>query len=1009
MDHHIELEKDEKGQTPKVPWGPLYNMSRDELLVLRKTLTELLDKGFIRVSNSPAAAPVLFAKKPGGGLRFCVDYRGLNKITRKDRYPLPLINETLQRISRAKWYTKLDIVAAFYHIRIAEGSEWMTAFRTRYGLYEWLVTPFGLANAPSTFQRYVNWALREFLDEFVSAYMDDILIFTEGTLDDHRKQVRKVLQKLREAGLTADINKSDFEVTTTKYLGFIIDAKEGIKMDPEKVKAITEWQAPTTVKGVRGFLGFANFYRRFIKDFSKIASPLTDLTKKDIPFRWTAEAQQAFETLKEMFIAEPTLLQFDADRETVVETDSSGYVVGGTLMQYDDKGLLRPCAFFSKRNSPAECNYEIYDKELLAVIRCLEEWEAELLAVRSFKILTDHRNLEYFLTVRRLSERQMRWAELLSRFNFKMVYRPGILNSMADALSRREQDLPRDQADERLASREVKLLKDEWIESENLTQVRFQKGPEEGKGNLTQVRFQKQGINEASACLVQLESPTGPPPDETPTLEEAWEHARANDPVLKDLERAVREGKPRFPVHLGVKASISECSLSQTDELLWRGRRWVPADEPLRTRIIQETHDSALSGHPGREVTTSLVGRQFFWPGYAGDIRRFIRNCTTCRASNAWKERRQGLLKPLPVPDRIWSELSMDFVTDLPESNGCTNLLVVTDRLGKGVILEPCRKIDADTVAKAFIQSVYRRHGLPRAIVTDRGTQFTGALWARICQVLGIKRRLSTAWHPETDGSTERMNQTTEAYLRKYVNYMQDDWTNWLPSAEVAINNRDAAATGVSPFFLEHGYHVDPLDFTDQVAAGNEQSKSPIQRAEAILTKLKKATEWAQASMAAAQQEQEDFVNRSRDPAVEYRIGDEVWLDLRNLRTDRPSKKLDAKNGRFKVLEKIGSHAYRLDTPGTIHNVFHVNLLRPVATDPLPFQRQPIWHPPAVIGEGLETAEWEVEKIVKERTVRGKHQLLVKWAGWETPTWEPASALEETAALDEFLNRRGGA
>jgi hypothetical protein len=282
-DHAIELEKKD-GKELKVPWGPLYNMSRDELLVLRKTLTEYLDKGFIRVSNSPAAAPVLFVRKPGGGLRFCVDYRGLNKITRKDRYPLPLIYETLRNIGKAKWFTKVDVIAAFHKLRIAKGDEWKTAFRTRYGLYEWLVTPFGLANAPSTFQRYINWALRDYLDDFCSAYVDDVLVYTEGSLDDHREHVRKVLSRLQEAGLQLDIDKCEFEVKVTKYLGFIIKAGVGVQMDPEKVRAILEWEPPTTATAVRSFLGFVNFYRTFIRSYSNLMLPLTKLTHKDAEF-----------------------------------------------------------------------------------------------------------------------------------------------------------------------------------------------------------------------------------------------------------------------------------------------------------------------------------------------------------------------------------------------------------------------------------------------------------------------------------------------------------------------------------------------------------------------------------------------------------------------------------------------------------------------------------------------------------------------------------------------------
>src|ERR1700712_4404850 len=328
VDHRIELEKVD-GKTPEVPWGPLYQMSRDELLVLRTTLTDLLDKGFIRVSNSPAAAPVLFVKKPGGGLRFCVDYRGLNKITKKDRYPLPLIYETLRNISKARWFTKLDVIAAFYNIRIAEGDEWKTAFRTRYGLYEWMVTPFGLANAPSTFQKYINWALRDYLDEFCSAYVDDILIYTDGSRKEHREHVKKVLVRLQKAGLQLDIDKCEFEVKETKYLGFVIDTEYGVRMDPAKVQAILDWEAPTSVRSIRSFLGFANFYRTFIKDYAKIAMPLTQLTHKDQDFVWTQDTADAFEQLKRIFTTAPALVQFDPDRETILETDSSGWSIGG--------------------------------------------------------------------------------------------------------------------------------------------------------------------------------------------------------------------------------------------------------------------------------------------------------------------------------------------------------------------------------------------------------------------------------------------------------------------------------------------------------------------------------------------------------------------------------------------------------------------------------------------------------------------------------------------------------
>ncbi len=972
VDHAIELEKVD-GKEPAVPWGPLYSMSRDELIVLRKSLTSLLDKQFIRVSNSPAAAPVLFVRKPGGGLRFCVDYRALNRISRKDRYPLPLIQETLRTIGRAKWFTKLDVAAAFHKIRIAEGDEWKTAFRTRYGLYEWLVTPFGLANAPSTFQKYINWALREYLDEFCSAYVDDVLIYSEGSLAEHREHVRKVLRRLQDAGLQLDIDKCEFEVKSTKYLGFIIEAGVGVRMDPQKVQAILNWEAPRSVKGVQSFIGFANFYRKFIQGFSKVVQPIISLVKKDATFVWTTEANQAFVRLKKLFTENPVLAPFDADRTTIVETDSSGWCVGGTLMQYGSDGTLRPCAYFSKKNSPAECNYEIYDKEMLAIVRCLDEWDAELRSVRDFQIRTDHKNLEYFTTVRKLTERQMRWSLVLSRYNFTIQYVPGRTNVRADALSRREQDLPVSLSDERLQYRHVQLLKPEMFAPPK-------------KANTVQ---------EVQAMPAET--------IERVDLRNLWDTAREADASYGKMVKSVEEGKRVFPTELQVKVSISECEVDAQGRLLFRGRRWVPESEPLRTGLIQETHDSMVAGHPGREATAALMMRQFFWPGMLQDIRRFVRNCDSCRKKQAWRDRRNGFLKPLPIPERIWSEISMDFITELPLSEGCTNLLVVTDRLSKGVIMEPCSTISAEAVAEKFIRTVYRRHGLPKAIVSDRGTQFTGALWARVCQLLNIVRRLSTAFSPETDGSTERMNQDVEAYVRTYVDYAQENWASLIPIAELALNNHDSKSIGVSPFFLMHGYHVLPVQFDDEESPVRGAT-SPIQRGEAIVRKLRDATEWAQASMAVAQQVQEDTANRTRQQAPSFKVGDKVWLNLEKIRTKRPSKKLDSKNAKYTVIEVIGSHSYRLDTPPGIHNVFHSRRLRLAATDPLPSQRTTDPQPEPELVNGIE--EFGVEQILGKRIVRRgrgqQHQVLVKWTGYADPTWEPETALQDTIALEAY-------
>lgn len=1028
VDHGIDLEKVD-GKTPQAPWGPLYNMSREELLVLRRTLVENLDKGFIRVSNSPAAAPVLFVKKPGGGLRFCVDYRALNKLTRKDRYPIPLIYETLRNVSRAKWFTKLDVIAAFNKLRIREGDEWLTAFRTRYGLFEWLVTPFGLANAPSTFQKYINWALRDYLDEFCSAYIDDILIYTNGSRHEHREHVKKVLQRMREAGLQLDISKCEFEVQEVKYLGFIIEAGKGIRMDPEKVAAIKEWQAPKTVRGVQGFLGFANFYRRFIQNFSETTLPLHATTTKDKAFHWTPEADAAFEKLKEMFTTAPMLAQFDHDRETIIETDSSGWSTGGTLYQVDDDGLMLPCAFFSKKNNPAECNYPIYDKEMLAIIKCLKEWDAELRSVREFQIRTDHKNLEYFMTTQKLSERQMRWSLALSRYNFTISYIPGDMNARADALSRREQDMPR-LGDDRLVARSAQLLRPEVLKGFPKGSIRASPvrrstriaglRPLEAHETVSAVISDEienplpavisDEIESPLPAVVTPAAPTTRDPvspvtsdEENSNLDLLWQSALATDQTYQEAVLALQQEKRRFPTELKLKVSISECSISPTGDLLYRGRQWVPHSEELRTSIIQGTHDSIACGHPGRESTYAMLARRFFWPGMAKAVRQMVRNCDSCGRNTAWRHRRQGFLKPLPIPDRIWQELSIDFIVDLPESWGCKNIVVVTDRLGKGVAFDSLPNIEAETVAEWFIDRIYRHHGLPRAIVSDRGSQFVGALWKRVCQLLGIDRRLSTAFSPETDGATERMNQTLEDFLRHFVNHDQTNWARLLAMAELAINNRTATSTGVSPFFLSHGYNFEPLDLKAPLGEA-DNGESPIQKADRMVRKLKEASEWAQASMAHAQQLQEETTNRSRDQSSSFQPGDRVWLNLENIKTNRPAKKLDAKHAKYTVKEVISSHNYRLDTPPGIKDVFHTRLLKLAATDPLPSQVQDDSQPGPVLLN--EEEEYGIEEICDEKGTQGRLKYLVKWTGHARPTWEPASALDDTLALDKWEIRK---
>jgi hypothetical protein len=992
VDHTIELNKvDDK--TPEVPYGPLYAMSRDELLVLRRTLLDLLEKGFIRASNSPAASPVLFVRKPGGGLRFCVDYRALNALTKKDRYPLPLIKETLNMIGRATWYTKLDVTAAFHKIRITEGQEWMTAFRTRFGSYEWLVTPFGLANAPSTFQRYINWALREFLDDFASAYLDDVLIFTEGSLHKHHNHVRQVVERLQEAGLNLELSKCEFDVQRTKYLGFILEARKGISMDPEKVQAIREWQPPTTVKGVRGFLGFANFYRKFIKNFAALSEPLVRLTKKDLPFCWTEEQDGAFQALKEAFLSDEVLASIDPERRAVVECDSSGFAIGATLSQEDSNGNLRTVAYLSRKFLPHEANYPIHDKELLAVIFCLQEWDAELRSVREFEVITDHKNLEYFTKKQKLTERHVRWAQIMSQFgNMRIRYRPGKENVRADALSRRDQDMPQGEDDERIASREfVMLVPSHQQDPTYAAPATIPSLTEEGS-------------------ILPTSLPQPPSLDDL--IAQHWDQAVEQDETYQAVRQAVELGARSLnAVTKKLAVSLGDCTVTGNNKLQWRNRTWVPENEPIRTGIIQQAHLAVQTGHPGREETYRTIARMWYWPGMSEDNRRFVRNCDICRQSNPWRDGKHGYLRPLPVPNRTWQDLTVDFITGLPLSSGCVNLMAVKDRLSKGIILVPLEKIEADDVAWAFVREVYRLHGLPQSITSDRGTQFVSELWGRVCKLLGVQRNLSTAFHPQTDGLTERANSDIEVVARTYANHAQDNWATLTPILELMLNTRTNSTTGVSPFFLQHGFENSPFppNLPENLAIGDpmDRTTSPKERAEAIVRTLKQASDWAISAMTYSQQQQEAQANRTRQPAPKYKVGDWVWLNLRNVQTNRASKKLDWKNRKFQVSRVRDPYWVELDVPWQTKS-YHVDLLRPAANDPLPSQQTGELQPGAIAvrdRDQEEHLEYLVGDITNERVRNGQPQFQVSWIGYDTLTWEPRANVIDTEAYQRWVAR----
>ena len=414
-----------------------------ELQATEYYINEALAKGIIRESTSPGGAPVIFAPKKDGTLRFCIDYRGLNAVTIKDRSPIPLIGEILDRLNGSRVFSKIDLKNAYYRIRIKEGDEWKTSFKTRYGLFEYLVMPFGLTNAPATFQAYINRALRGYIDDFCIVYLDDILIFSQDEAE-HREHVEKVLERLRQNELYANAKKCDFFRDSVEFLGFIVD-EQGIHMDPSRVEAIRGWldHPPKTFRDIQVFLGFCNFYRRFIFDFAKHAKPLHTLLKGmkngrkpgQVGEQWKGTQQEAFEALITAFTTAPVLRHYDPSLPLRLETDASDFAMAGILSQKHDQNW-HPMAYFSRGFSPAENNYPTYDKEMLAIVMSFKQWRHYLDGAPEIEVWSDHENLKDFMAQTVINGRQARWLLFLAPYDFRIYYRKGALNP-ADGPSRR--------------------------------------------------------------------------------------------------------------------------------------------------------------------------------------------------------------------------------------------------------------------------------------------------------------------------------------------------------------------------------------------------------------------------------------------------------------------------------------------------------------------------------------------------------------------------------------------